>query len=50
MAVPFGGNILLMWILYVCMLSHFSHVWLFATQWTAARQAPLSMEFSKKED
>ena len=50
MVVLFGGNILLMWILYVCMLSHFSHVWLFATQWTAARQAPLSMEFSKKED
>jgi len=25
------------------MLSHLSHVWLFATQWTVARQAPLSM-------
>ena len=28
---------------YLCMLSCFSHVWLFATLWTAARQAPLSM-------
>ena len=27
----------------VCMLSHFSHVWLFATLWTVACQAPLSM-------
>ena len=27
----------------------FSHVWLFATPWTAARQAPLSMEFSRQE-
>ena len=26
-----------------------SHVWFFATLWTAARQAPLSMGFSKKE-
>ena len=25
----------------------FSHVWLFATPWTAACQAPLSMEFSR---
>ena len=24
-----------------CVLSHFSHVWLFATLWTVARQAPL---------
>ena len=27
----------------------FSCVWLFATPWTVARQAPLSMEFSRKE-
>ena len=27
----------------------FSHVWLFATPWTVACQAPLSMEFSKQE-
>ena len=26
-----------------------SHVWLFATPWTAAHQAPLSMEFSRQE-
>ena len=26
-----------------------SHVWHFATPWTGARQAPLSIEFSKKE-
>ena len=31
------------------MLSHFSHVRLFATPWTIARQAPLSMEFSRQE-
>ena len=32
-----------------CMLSRFSHVQLFATLWTAACQAPLSMGFSKQE-
>ena len=26
-----------------------SHVWLFATPWTVARQAPLSMRFSRQE-
>ena len=31
------------------MLSHFSHVRLFATLWTMAHQAPLSMEFSRQE-
>ena len=30
-------------------LSRFSHVWLCATLWTVARQAPQSMEFSRKE-
>ena len=35
-------------ICYACMLSHFSHVWLFATPWTVAYQAPLSMGFSKQ--
>ena len=34
----------------VCMLSCFSHVWLFETPWTVALQAPLSMEFSRQED
>ena len=31
------------------MLSCFSHVRLFATPWTVACQAPLSMEFSRQE-
>ena len=31
-----------------CVLGHFSHVQLFATLWTVARQAPPSMEFSRK--
>ena len=31
------------------MLSHFSRVWLFMTLWTIARQAPLSMGFSRQE-
>ena len=30
-------------------LSCFSHVWLFATLWTVARQAPLFMGFSRQE-
>ena len=32
-----------------CVLNHFSHVQLFATLWTVARQAPLSMGFSRQE-
>ena len=32
-----------------CVLGHFRHVWLFATLWTIARQAPLSMWFSRQE-
>ena len=32
-----------------CLLSHFSHVRLFVTPWTVARQAPLSMGFSRQE-
>ena len=35
--------------LRACVLSHFSHVWLFATLWTVAHQAPLSMEFPRQE-
>ena len=35
--------------MHACMLSSFSNVWLFATPWTAACQAPLSMEFSMQE-
>ena len=33
----------------VCMLSLFSRVQLFATLWTVARQAPLSVGFSRQE-
>ena len=33
----------------VCVLSHFSHVWLCEILWTAAWQAPLSMGFSRQE-
>ena len=33
----------------VCVLSRFSHVRLFVTPWTVARQAPLSMGFSRQE-
>ena len=33
----------------VCMLSRFSRVWLFATPWTVALQAPRSMGFSRQE-
>ena len=32
----------------VCAPSHFSHVQLFVTLWTVARQAPLSMGFSRQ--
>ena len=34
---------------YACMQNLFSHVWLFATLWTVAHQAPLSMGFSRQE-
>ena len=33
----------------VCVLSCFSHVWLFATLWSVARQAPLPSGFSWQE-
>ena len=33
----------------VCVCESISHVWLFATPWTVAHQAPLSMEFSRQE-
>ena len=35
--------------LCACVLSHFSHVRLFATPWAVAHQAPLSMGFSRQE-
>ena len=34
---------------FACVLSHFSHVQLFATLWAVACQAPLSMGLSRKE-
>ena len=34
---------------HACMLSHFSHVRLFATPWTVAHQAPLTIGFSRQE-
>ena len=34
----------------MCMLSRFSHVWLFATLWTVACQAPLSRGSSHPRD
>ena len=33
----------------VSVLSQFSRVWLFETRWTVARQAPVSMGFSRQE-
>ena len=34
---------------HACVLHHFSRVQLFATPWTVAHQAPLSMGFSGQE-
>ena len=34
----------------MCVLGHFSRVWLSAPPWTAVCRAPLSMEFSRQED
>ena len=36
-------------IILACLLSHFGRIQLFATLWTVARQAPLSMGFSRQE-
>ena len=33
----------------MCVLSHVSHVWLFATLWTVAHETPLSMGFSRQK-
>ena len=35
--------------MHECVLSHFSHIQLFATPWSIASQAPLSMGFSSQE-
>ena len=37
------------WWWYVCVSYSLSHVWLFTTPWSVARQPPLSMEFSRQE-
>ena len=42
-------NFYIDYMLHACMLSRFSHVWLFVTLWTIAHQAPLSMGFSRQE-
>ena len=42
-------NICLSLISVLCCASSLSHVWLFATLWTVAHQAPLSMGFSRQE-
>ena len=36
-------------IMYACVLSRFRHVQLFATLWSVARQASLSIGFSKQK-
>ena len=46
---PTLGMISFVLISNACMLSYFSHVWLFATPWTVACQAPLSMGLSRQE-
>ena len=38
-----------MWLTRCAVLGCFSHIPLFATPWTAAHQAPLSMAFSRQE-
>ena len=35
--------------MHTCVLGHFGCVWLQATPWTVARQAPLCMEFSRQK-
>ena len=35
--------------MHACVLRHFSWVWLFATLWITARQAPLSMGFPRQQ-
>ena len=35
--------------IHACVVSRFSYVWFFATLWTVAHMAPLSMGFSRQE-
>ena len=50
---PSAPALALLWLpspfMHACVLSHFSHVWLSATLWTVACQAPLCMGFSRQE-
>ena len=48
-AITFSRVNLYFLILCACKLSRLSRVWLFATLWTVAHQAPLSMGFSRQE-
>ena len=43
------NNFIFYFLLLLLLLSHVSHVWFFATPWTAAHQTPLSMGFSRQE-
>ena len=45
---PFKRAEMLLRYVHVCVLSRFSRVQLFATPWTVARQAPLSVRFSRQ--
>ena len=47
--LTFHGTILLTSLLLLCCAGLLSRVWLFATLWTVAWQAPLSMGFSRQE-
>ena len=42
-------SVLLWNLIYICMLSHFSDISFFATLWTVACLAPVSMRFSRQE-
>ena len=44
-----GGPLTSFIFVLLLLLSHFSRVWLCATPWTAAHQAPLSLGFSRQE-
>ena len=44
-----NGKFYVIYILRACMLSHFSHVQLFATLWIVACHSPLSTGFSRQE-
>ena len=46
---PLAHRPLFAFALNTCVLSCFNHVWLFATLWTVAHRAPLSMGFSRQE-